>query len=151
MIISFLLLLFVSFKDCEHEINRLKGLLDENCRLKHNDQMTTGEVTRSLADDLTEIAKCVTTARIQLENRIEQQRGFLVELDSLINWLTKFINESKAIDNQFRPLPFKSIQLALNERKQHFDELIKCSQLNDHGVKDKIENLIQMWSQLTAQ
>ncbi len=77
--------------------------------------MKTGEVTRSLADELTEvrdisfiitisihlqIAKCVTTARIQLENRIEQQRGFLVELDSLINWLRNFINESKTIDNQ---------------------------------------------------
>ncbi|UJR26819.1 hypothetical protein I4U23_008132 [Adineta vaga] len=136
--------LLCQLKDCEHEINRLKSLLDENCRLKQNDQMITSEVTRSLADELTEIAKCVTTARIQLENRIEQQRGFLVELDSLINWLTKFINDSKTIDSQ-------SIQLALNERKQHFDELIKCSQLNDHGVKDKIENLIQMWNQLTSQ
>ncbi len=79
--------------------------------------MNTGEVTRSLADELTEvrdtfffffliiiiylqIAKCVTTARNQLENRIEQQRGFLVELDSLINWLTNFINESKTSDPQ---------------------------------------------------
>jgi cytochrome c biogenesis factor len=40
--------------------------------------------------------------------------------------------------------------LALNERQQHFDELIKCSQINDHGVKDKIENLIQMWNQLRS-
>ncbi len=42
----------------------------------------------------------MTTARNQLENRIEQQRGFLVELDSLINWLTNFINESKTSDPQ---------------------------------------------------
>ncbi len=104
-------------KECEQELNRLKNLLDENCRMLQNDQMNTGEVTRSLADELTEvrdpffinimmiliyfqIAKYVTKARIQLENRIEQQRGFLVELDSLIQWLTNFRNESKTIDNQ---------------------------------------------------
>ncbi len=45
---------------------------------------------------------------------------------------------------------FQTIKLALNERQQHFDELIKCSQLDDHGVKDKIDNLIQMWNQLTS-
>ncbi len=141
--------------------------------------MKTGEVTRSLADELTEvrdissfiiiiisihvqIAKCVTTARIQLENRIEQQRGFLVELDSLINWLKNFINESKTIDNQvsktkkriflikYKIYFFQTIKLALNERQQHFEELIKCSQLDDHRVKHKIDNLIQMWNQLTS-
>jgi hypothetical protein len=35
-----------SFKECEQELNRLKNLLDE---------MKTGEVTRSLADELTEV------------------------------------------------------------------------------------------------
>jgi hypothetical protein len=49
--ISFL----VFFKECEREIHRLKNLLDENCRMLKNDEMTTGEVTRSLADELTEV------------------------------------------------------------------------------------------------
>ncbi len=44
----------------------------------------------------------------------------------------------------------QTIKLALNERQQHFDELIKCNQLDDHEVKQKIENLIQMWNQLTS-
>jgi len=38
----------------------------------------------------------------------------------------------------------------LNERQQHFEELIKYSQLDDHRVKHKIENLIQMWNQLKS-
>jgi hypothetical protein len=33
----------------------LKNLLDENCRTLKNDDMKTGEVTRSLADELTEV------------------------------------------------------------------------------------------------
>jgi hypothetical protein len=33
----------------------LKHLLDENCRTLKNDDMKTGEVTRSLADELTEV------------------------------------------------------------------------------------------------
>ncbi|CAF3539712.1 unnamed protein product [Rotaria sordida] len=135
--------LLYQLKECEQEVNRLKTLLDENRRTLKGDDMTTSEVTRSLTDELTEIAKSVTTARIQLENRIEQQRGFLLELDSLINWLKNFINESKTIDNQ-------TIELALNERQQHFNELIKCCYINNHEVKDKIEHLIQMWNQLTS-
>jgi len=46
---------FPSFKECEQELNRLKNLLDENCRTLNNDDMKTGEVTRSLADELTEV------------------------------------------------------------------------------------------------
>jgi hypothetical protein len=46
------------------------------------------------------MAKAVTIARLQLENRREQQRGFLLELDSLIDWLTQFINGSASIDRQ---------------------------------------------------
>jgi hypothetical protein len=46
---------FPSFKECEQELNRLKNLLDENCRTLKNDDMKTGEVTRSLADELTEV------------------------------------------------------------------------------------------------
>lgn len=37
---------------------------------------------------------------MQLENRIEQQHGFVVELDSLINWLKNFIDESKTLDKE---------------------------------------------------
>jgi hypothetical protein len=33
----------------------LKILLDENCRTLKSDEMNTGEVTRSLADELTEV------------------------------------------------------------------------------------------------
>ncbi len=42
-------------KKCEQELNRLKILLDENCRMLKNENMNTGEVTRSLADELTEV------------------------------------------------------------------------------------------------
>ncbi|CAF4565132.1 unnamed protein product [Rotaria sp. Silwood1] len=135
--------LLCQLKECEQEINRLKSLLDESCRTLKGDDMTTGEVTRSLTDELREIATRVTTARIQLENRIEQQRGLFLELDSLINWLTSFINESKTIDKH-------TIQLALNERQQHFEELIKYCYINNHEVKDKIKRLIQLWNQLTS-
>jgi hypothetical protein len=41
-------------KECEQELNRLKILLDENNRMLN---MNTGEVTRSLADELTEVRK----------------------------------------------------------------------------------------------
>jgi hypothetical protein len=46
---------FPSLKECEQELNRLKNLLDENCQTLKNDDMKTGEVTRSLADELTEV------------------------------------------------------------------------------------------------
>lgn len=42
-------------KECEQELTRLKILLDENCRMLNNENMKTGEVTRSLADELTEV------------------------------------------------------------------------------------------------
>ncbi|CAM4900839.1 unnamed protein product [Rotaria socialis] len=135
--------LLCQLKECEQEINRLRTLLDENCRTLKTDDMTTGEVTRSLTDELTEISKCITAARIELENRIEQQHGFLRELDSLNNWVTNFINESKATDEQ-------TIKLAVIERQQHFDELIKYCHANNHEVKEKLKNLIKMWNQLTS-
>ncbi|CAF3812396.1 unnamed protein product, partial [Rotaria magnacalcarata] len=135
--------LLCQLKECEQEINRLRTLLDENCRTLKTDDITTGEVTRSLTDELTDISKSVTAARIELENRIEQQHGFLRELDSLNNWVTNFINESKTTDEQ-------TIKLALNERQHHFDELIKYCHVNNHAVKEKIENLIKMWNQLTS-
>ncbi|CAF3869665.1 unnamed protein product [Rotaria sp. Silwood2] len=135
--------LLYQLKECEQEINRLKILLDENCRTLKSDDMTTGEVTRSLTDELTEIAKSVTTARIQLENHIDRQCGLLLELDSITNWLTNFINESKTIDKQ-------TIKLALHERQQHFDEIIKCCYINNQKIKDKIKHLIQLWNQLTS-
>ncbi len=45
---------------------------------------------------------------------------------------------------------FQAIKLALNERQQHFEELIKYSQLDDPRIKKKIDNLIQMWNQLAS-
>ena len=42
-------------KECEQEINRLKHLIDENCRTLKHDDMTKGEVARSLADELTNV------------------------------------------------------------------------------------------------
>ncbi|CAF4875265.1 unnamed protein product, partial [Rotaria socialis] len=67
----------------------------------------------------------------------------LRELDSLNNWVTNFINESKATDEQ-------TIKLAVIERQQHFDELIKYCHANNHEVKEKLKNLIKMWNQLTS-
>lgn len=96
----------------------MKTLLDENCRTLKNKSNQTGEVTRSLTTELNQvrlhtiltfihstlslfqIAKSITTACIQLENRLDQQRGFLVELDSLIDWLSQFLEQSNQIDHQ---------------------------------------------------
>ncbi|CAF3964167.1 unnamed protein product [Rotaria sp. Silwood1] len=80
---------------------------------------------------------------IQLENCIEQQRGFVIELDSFIDWLKKFTDESKTMDNQ-------TIQLGLVERQEHFNELIKCNQQNDFEIKEKLQYLIDLWTHLSS-
>ncbi|CAF2819331.1 unnamed protein product [Rotaria sp. Silwood2] len=126
--------LLSEIKKCEDEINRLNNLLDHK---------TTDEVSQSLIDQLTTLASSIITMRIQLENWFEEQRGFVVELDSFIDWLKKFTDESKTMDNQ-------TIQLGLNERQKHFDELTKCNQQTNFEIKEKIQYLIHMWTSLSS-
>lgn len=120
-----------------------------------------------------QIGKSLTASRLHAENRFEQQRGFILELDSLINWLTDFISHSSSVDRQVNEfLHWKSstttfsrlfyfphvvfdwlqqtIQLALNERQHHFDELLKCQFFHNQKTKEKIEHLVQMWLKLSS-
>jgi hypothetical protein len=53
-----------------------------------------------------QLASSIIIARIQLENRIEQQHGFIVKIDSFINWLKKLTNQSKTLDNQVKKFYF---------------------------------------------
>ncbi|CAF4400778.1 unnamed protein product [Rotaria sp. Silwood2] len=126
--------LLSEIKKCEDEMNRLNNLLDHK---------TTDEISQSLIDQLTTLASSIITMRIQLENWFEEQRGFVVELDSFIDWLKKFTDESKTMDNQ-------TIQLGLNERQKHFDELTKCNQQTNFEIKEKIQYLIHMWTSLSS-
>ncbi|CAF1072993.1 unnamed protein product [Rotaria sordida] len=124
-------------KECEAEINRVKNLLDNTTTT------TTEEINHSLIEQLTTLATSITTIHIQLENYTEQQCRFLLELDSFVDWLKKFTDESKTMDNQ-------TIQLVLNERQKYFDELIKYNQQNDFEIKEKIQYLIHMWTKLSS-
>ncbi len=45
-----------------------------------------------------QLARSITTARIQLENRF----GFMKELDSFLIWLKTLIEKSKSFDNQVK-------------------------------------------------
>ena len=45
---------------------------------------------------------------MQLEDRIEQQHGITVELDSFTSWLKTFTDESKVVDKQVRRIFFLS-------------------------------------------
>lgn len=66
---------FVRQQDCEQEMNRLKVLLDENCENLKNDDQTTGQVTRSLTDELTEVRDSLfssTLTSLSLTNRLQK-------------------------------------------------------------------------------
>ncbi|CAF4914048.1 unnamed protein product, partial [Rotaria sp. Silwood1] len=128
--------LLSQIKKCEEEINCLKNVLDHTTT-------TTDEISHSLIDQLTTVDSSITKMHIQLENCIEQQRGFVIELDSFIDWLKKFTDESKTMDNQ-------TIQLGLVERQEHFNELIKCNQQNDFEIKEKLQYLIDLWTHLSS-
>ncbi|CAF2041330.1 unnamed protein product [Rotaria magnacalcarata] len=121
--------LLSKIKECQDEMNRLKNLYDNT--------------NQPLITELATLATSMTTTRIQLENCIEQQqREFAAELDAFIGWLKTLTHESKIIDNQ-------EIQLTLNGRQDDFNKLIKSNQQNDLLIKEKIEYLIEMWSNLT--
>ncbi|CAF4508803.1 unnamed protein product [Rotaria socialis] len=120
--------LLSKIKECQHEMDRLKNL--------------HANTSQPLIAELTTLATSMATARIQLENCIEQQREFATELDIFIGWLKALTCESEIIDNQ-------EIQLTLNERQGDFNKLIKSNQQNDFLIEEKIEYLIEMWSNLT--
>ncbi|CAF1304689.1 unnamed protein product [Adineta steineri] len=126
--------LLSKIKKCEEELNNFKNTIDS---------LTTDAICHSLIHELAKVSTSIITMRMQLENRIEQQYSFINELETFANWLKKFTNQSKTIDEQ-------TIELFISQQQEHFNELTKFKQENDVNINEQIQNLIHMWNDLLS-
>ncbi|CAF0758599.1 unnamed protein product, partial [Didymodactylos carnosus] len=143
--------LIYQLKDCEKELNRLKihimNLMDD----KNNVQ----ERIKFFMDELNTLEEQVKTERLKLENRVEQYRCFWDELTSLNDWLIRFNNNNN--------VDARTVELALTQRQQHFQDVIleykhlKANYNDENGkinipdtLQMKIDSVLNMWEQLST-